>query len=72
MSLNRDGLRAAGWRKARRSIGNGECVEVAPVVGNIAVRDSMNPEGPILQYSAVSWRSFLTAAKKGDFDAFRG
>jgi hypothetical protein len=72
MSLNRDGHQVEGWRKAQRSIGNGECVEVGRVVGNIAVRDSMNPGGFILQYSAVSWRLFLAEAKKGNFDAFRG
>jgi hypothetical protein len=68
MSLTRDGLEVAGWRKARRSVATGECVEVAPRVGDIIVRDSMNPDGPVLQYSAVSWRSFLTAAKRGKFD----
>ena len=47
------------WRKARRSAGNGACVEVAPVNGEIAVRDSMNPDGGRLQYPAQSWRAFL-------------
>lgn len=68
LSLNGDGLQVVGWRKARRSVATGECVEVAPAVGNIVVRDSMNPDGPVLQYSATSWRSFLIAAKKGNFD----
>lgn len=71
MSLNRDGLQVAGWRKARRSVATGECVEVAPLVGDIVVRDSVNPDGPVLQYSTVSWRSFLAAAKKGKFDTLR-
>jgi len=71
MSLIGDDLQA-GWRKARRSIGNGECVEVAPAVGNVAVRDSVDPDGLILRYSAVSWRSFLANAKNGSFDAVRG
>jgi hypothetical protein len=71
MSLNRDELQVSGWRKARRSVATGECVEVAPVLGSIVVRDSMNPEGSILQYSAASWHSFLTAAKKGNFDTLR-
>lgn len=73
MSLNGDELKAAAWRKARRSIGNGECVEVAPLVGNVVVvRDSVDPHGPVLQYSSGSWRSFLAAAKTGNFDSFRG
>lgn len=71
MSLNRDVLQVATWRKARRSVATGECVEVAPVAGNIVVRDSMNPDGLVLQYSAVSWRSFVTETKRGNFDALR-
>ncbi len=72
MSLNWDDLVAAAWRKSRRSIGNGECVEVAPLTGVVVVRDSVDPQGPILQYPAVSWRSFLAATKEGNFDSFRG
>jgi len=71
MSLNRDRLQVVDWRKARRSVATGECVEVAPIVGNIVVRDSMNPDGLVLQYSTASWRSFLTAAKRGSFDSLR-
>ena len=51
------------WRKARRSAGNGACVEVAPVNGQIAVRDSMNPGGAKLQYPAQSWETFVAALK---------
>ncbi len=51
------------WRKARRSAGNGACVEVAPVNGQIAVRDSMNPGGAKLQYPAQSWGTFVAALK---------
>lgn len=51
------------WRKARRSAGNGACVEVAPVNGQIAVRDSMNPAGGRLRYPAQSWESFVAAIK---------
>ena len=72
MSLNGDDIRAAAWRKARRSIGNGECVEVAPLAGTVGVRDSVDPHGSVLRYSAGSWRSFIAATKEGDFDSFRG
>jgi hypothetical protein len=55
------------WRKARRSANNGACVEVAPVNGQIAVRDSMNPTGGRLQYSAPSWQVFVSAIRNGYF-----
>jgi Domain of unknown function (DUF397) len=71
MSLGGDGLYGGGWRKSRRSIGNGECVEVAPVVQAVAVRDSVDPAGPVLRYSSASWRTFLMDAKLGSFDTPR-
>jgi hypothetical protein len=71
MSLSRDEPQVVGWRKARRSVATGECVEVAPVVGNIVVRDSMNTDGPVLQYSVPSWQSFVTKTKRGNFDHLR-
>lgn len=56
------------WRKATRSIANGDCVEIAPVSGTIAVRDSKDPAGPVLRYSAGAWKAFLSEAGQGDFD----
>ncbi len=66
MSHTNAGLRSLDWRKARRSIGNGDCVEIAPVNGKIAFRDSKDPEGPTLSYPLGVFLSFLDAAKKGD------
>jgi len=66
------GLGAAGselaWRKARLSTGNGACVELAPADGMVAIRDSKDPAGPILRYTAAEWLAFLDGAKKGEFD----
>ncbi len=64
MSIVNAGGRELSWRTASRSAGNGECVEVASALGLIAIRDSKDPYGPILSYSADSFRSFLDAAKK--------
>lgn len=71
MSLDGDGLYGAGWRKSRRSIGNGECVEIAPVAKAVAVRDSVDPAGPVLRYPAASWQTFLADAKRGTFNVRR-
>lgn len=58
----------SGWRKARRSMANGNCVEVRPATGLVAVRDSKNPGGFVLAYSAESWRAFTLATQLGHFD----
>jgi hypothetical protein len=34
----------------------------------VAVRDSKNPNGPVLNYTTAEWRAFLDGAKKGEFD----
>jgi hypothetical protein len=48
------------------STGANNCVETArprsgPAAGLLAVRDSKNPAGPALLFSARSWAEFLTA-----------
>jgi len=67
MSLTDLEVRDLQWRKARRSAGNGACVEVAPVNGQIAIRDSKDPNGSRLQYSSRSWRVFLAAVRANNF-----
>jgi len=59
------------WRKARRSVNNGACVEVAPVNGQILIRDSTDRNGPVMQYPVCSWNVFVVAAKMGRFDLDR-
>jgi len=68
MSSNEEGSHPAGWRKARRSMGNGECVEVLPVNNRILVRDSKNPSSSLLSYPADTWQSFVSDAKRGEYD----
>jgi hypothetical protein len=57
------------WRKAKRSMNNGNCAEVASAVGEVAVRDSQDRLGPVLSYPIASWTSFLAAARNGSFDS---
>lgn len=51
------------WRKAGRSANDRACVEVAPISGKVAVRDSKNPRGSWLRYSVRSWRDFTSNVK---------
>lgn len=61
-------LAHAAWRKSSESF-NGDCVELAPVDGTIAIRDSKDPSGPVLRFSRSEWSAFLRGAKNGEFDA---
>ena len=69
MSSDAAGDNLLNWRKARPSMGNGACVEVASASAGIFVRDSQNPSAASLGYPAIAWRSFLMSAKQGNFDA---
>jgi hypothetical protein len=55
------------WRKSSYSSSQGDnCVEVASIHNGTAVRDSKDPDGPILRFSAEAWRAFLHSAKAAD------
>ena len=55
------------WRKATGStVGN--CVELAPYAGLIAVRDSKDPHGPVLMFTRSELFAWLDGARKGEFD----
>jgi hypothetical protein len=64
-------INGALWRKARRSVGNGACVEIALVTDTVMVRDSMNRIGPVLRYSARAWDAFVANTKTGTLDVAR-
>jgi hypothetical protein len=60
--------RQLAWRKASASAGNGQCVEAATLADGVAVRDSKDPLGPILRFTAQEWTAFIQGAKAGEFD----
>ncbi|WP_406727517.1 DUF397 domain-containing protein [Streptomyces sp. GD-15H] len=48
--------------KSSYSSGSGECVEVALDVPHVvAVRDSKDPDGPILRLTAATWAEFTAS-----------
>jgi uncharacterized protein DUF397 len=71
MSLNNLEVEGLQWRKARRSIGNGACVEVAPAGRRVLVRDSQDRNGALIQYPECSWRAFVAGMKSGKPDRDR-
>lgn len=48
------------FMKSSYSSSGGECVEVASnIPGTVAVRDSKDPESPILRLSPAAWAAFI-------------
>lgn len=56
------------WRKATASQGSQGCVELAPLSGLVAVRDSKDPEGPMLMFRRDQWRGLAERARGGELD----
>jgi hypothetical protein len=56
------------WRKSTRSNGSGNCVEIATIGDGIGVRDSKNPDGPVLRFTRSEWAAFIGGAHDGEFD----
>ncbi|MFE3500923.1 DUF397 domain-containing protein [Kitasatospora sp. NPDC059160] len=70
MHADKDGvdLSHAVWRKSRFSGNQGNCIEVADgFAGVMPVRDSKDPEGPSLVFSAGAWSAFVAGVKAGEF-----
>jgi hypothetical protein len=59
------------WYKSSYSNNGGACVEVAANLaasrGVVPVRDSKDPSGPALNFSADSFASFVAGVKAGEF-----
>lgn len=62
-------LTNAPWHKSTYSGAEGNCIEVAPVQGIVATRDSKVDGGPALIFSATQWTGFLQGVTGGEFSA---
>ena len=56
------------WVKSSLSFANGNCVEVAGLPdGGIGVRNSRDPDGPVLRFTPDEWRAFLGGVRNHEF-----
>lgn len=56
------------WRKSLASGSNGDCVEVAFTDESVLLRNSQEPQEPLLSFSHSEWIAFLTGVCGGEFD----
>ena len=55
------------WRKSSRSQFSA-CVEVCFVGEDVPLRNSRDPDGPVLVFTAPEWDAFVAGVKLGEFD----
>jgi hypothetical protein len=72
----RNGVQASSlagvrWRKSARSgPTGGNCVEVAFLAGgDVALRNSRQPDGPALVFTTAEWDAFIGGARDGEFSS---
>jgi uncharacterized protein DUF397 len=56
------------WIKASKSNDATNCVEMRRNGETIQVRDSKDPEGPVLSFTPAELDAWLDGARKGEFD----
>jgi len=62
-------LHGTRWQKSRSSTTQGNCVELAALPdGQVAVRNSRDPQGPALIYTRAEIAALVQGARDGDFD----
>ncbi len=59
---------AGRWYKSSRSE-DAHCVEVRQHGNHVQVRDSSDPGGPILQFPANEWRTFVRGVQLNSMDS---
>jgi hypothetical protein len=58
------------WVTATAS-GSSNCVQAALIGEAVLVRDSKQPDGPVLTFTATEWDCFLDGVRGGEFDRSR-
>ena len=69
--LRASDIEHAQWRKSTRCDAN-SCVEVALLPDLVAIRDSTDPDGPVLSFSPDAWRGFIWSIRAGELTAPAG
>ncbi|MFF9640877.1 DUF397 domain-containing protein [Kitasatospora aureofaciens] len=61
-------ISAREWYKSSYSAQANDCIETRLVIsnGNLAVRDSKDPNGPALAFPTEAWTAFVAAIKAGE------
>jgi len=58
----------AAWTKSSHSANSNECVQTRLDGDEVWVRDSKNPDGPVLKFTGPEWDAFVAGARDGEFD----
>jgi hypothetical protein len=56
------------FRKTHFSSDSANCVEFSRGLAAVTLRDSKDPDGPILYFTENEWRAFTRGVKTGEFD----
>ena len=56
------------WIKATASGGGGNCVQMRRHDGMVEIRDSKDPDGPVLRFTGTEFTAWLDGAKNTEFD----
>jgi Domain of unknown function (DUF397) len=58
-------MSSAIWRKSSYGGANGgNCIEIAVAARTVAVRDSKDPDGPVLAFGQNHWQRFANQVKQ--------
>jgi hypothetical protein len=63
------GATCVEWRKASECSADADCVEVACGHERYLIRDSKDPDGPVLTFTRDEWAAFVAGVRAGEFDA---